>query len=134
MRNTAQAERSANILRFPGTKQTHTQPGIQENIEIRLRNLGNAINDLLDAPYPGLLRERRFIREALEELTVKEATLRWIVRVARSTPGAVQHRLWSDIDLALTDLEKIADSIMEPESAASSAPFDSRRVSCQKRW
>jgi hypothetical protein len=134
MRNAAQADHSAKILSFPETNRLQTRPGVEENIDVRLRNLGNAINELLDAPYPSLLRERRFIREALEELTVKEATLRWIVRVARSTTGAVQQRLWSDIDSALTDLEKIADSIIEPESAASSAPFDSRRVSCQKKW
>jgi hypothetical protein len=134
MRNSAQAEHSAKILSFPEPDQVHSLTGVDEDIEIRLRNIGNTISDLLDAPYPGLLKERRSIREALEELTVKEATLRWIVRVARSTTGAVQQRLWSDIDLALTGLEKIADSIIKPESATSSDLLDSRKVSCQKRW
>lgn len=134
MRNAARAEHSAKILPFPKTDQIHTQTGFEEDIETRLRNLGNTINQLLDAPYPGLLRERRFIREALEELTVKESTLRWMVRVAGSTKGAVQRRLRSDIDIALTDLEEIADSIIERESPASSTPFDSRRAPCQKRW
>jgi hypothetical protein len=90
----------------------------EHDIEVRLRDLGKMIDDLMDAPYPGLLRERVRIREALEELTVKETTLRWIIRVARSAEGAVQRRLWSDIDKALTDLEKIAESMAEPESSA----------------
>jgi hypothetical protein len=90
----------------------------EHDIEVRLRELGKMINDLTDAPYPGLLRERVRIREALEELTVKETTLRWIIRVARSTEGAVQRRLWSDIDRALTDLEKIAESMAESEASA----------------
>jgi hypothetical protein len=94
----------------------------EHDIEVRLRELGRVINDLMDAPYPGLLRERGRIREALEELTVKETTLRWIIRVARSTEGSVQRRLWSDIDKALSDLEKIAESIAEPESSVSSVP------------
>jgi hypothetical protein len=115
MRHAVHAEQSAKILHMPGTEQIWAE----HEIEVRLRDLGNVINDLMDAPYPGLLRERGRIREALETLTVKEATLRWIIRVARSTEGEVQRRLWSDIDKALRDLERIAASIAEPEPAIS---------------
>jgi hypothetical protein len=117
MRDAVHAERSAKIWHRPGTEQIWAE----HDIEVRLRDLGNRINDLMDAPYPGLLRERGRIREALEELTLKEATLRWIIRIARMMEGEVQRRLWSDIDKALTNLERIAESIAQPESAVSSA-------------
>lgn len=113
MRNEVRTEHSAKVLQLPVSEQIR----VENNIEARLRGLGNAINDMVDAPYPGLLRERGHIREALEELIVKEATLRWIIRVARTTEGEVQQRLWSDIDKALTSLEKVAESIAEPSSA-----------------
>ena len=130
MKSAAHAENSAKILHFPGTEKSLAE----DDIEARLRNLGDVINDLLDAPYPGLLRERERIRKALEELTVKEATLRWIIRIARTTEGAVQRRLWADIGKALTDLERIADSITQSEPAAANAPLHSRSESCQKKW
>jgi hypothetical protein len=122
MKNAVHAEHSAKILRFPGTEKFL----VEDDIESRLQNLGEVINDLLDAPYPGLLRERGRIRKALEELSVKEATLRWIVRIARTTEGEVQQRLWADIDRALTDLERIADSITQSETGVSIAPLHSR--------
>jgi hypothetical protein len=120
--NAVHEDNSAKVLHFPKPQRSR----VENSIEARLRELGNVINDLMDAPYPGLLIERERIRLALEELTVKEATLRWIIRVARTTEGAVQQRLWSDIDKALTDLERIAESIVQPESAVSSAPPQSR--------
>ena len=113
MRNAVRTEHSARVLQLPGSEQIR----FEVDIEARLRGLGNVIHLLVDAPYPGLLRERGHIREALEELIVKEATLRWIIRVARTTQGKVQQRLWSDIDKALTSLEKVAESIAEPNSA-----------------
>jgi hypothetical protein len=115
MRNGVHAEQSAKILHLPGTEQIWAE----HQIEVRLRELGNVINDLMDAPYPGLLRDRGRIREALEELTVKEATLRWSIRIARTTEGEVQRRLLSDIDRALTELERIAESTAEPSTGAS---------------
>jgi|HubBroStandDraft_1064217.scaffolds.fasta_scaffold86871_2 hypothetical protein len=114
MRNMLHEQNSVSVLHYSEVERIWAE----HDIEVRLRDLGKMIDDLMDAPYPGLLRERVRIREALEELTVKETTLRWIIRVARSAEGAVQRRLWSDIDKALTDLEKIAESMAEPESSA----------------
>jgi hypothetical protein len=130
MKNAICAEHFAKILHFPGTKKILAE----DDIEARLRDLGDVINELLDAPYPGLLIERGRIRKALEELTVKEATLRWIIRIARTTEGEVQQRLWADIDRALTDLERIADSITQSETGVSIAPIHSRSEPCQKKW
>jgi hypothetical protein len=114
MRNMLHEQNSVSVLNYSEVERIWAE----HDIEVRLRELGKMINDLMDAPYPGLLRERVRIREALEELTVKETTLRWIIRVARSAEGAVQRRLWSDIDKALNDLEKIAESMAEPETFA----------------
>ncbi len=117
MTDPVQAERSVEVLPFPKARPTTRQRQAEREIESRLQVLGTVIENLTNAPYPGLLRDRGSIREALEELIVKETTLRWIVRVAKSTEGAVREKLWSDIEKAVTDLEKIADSVMQPVSA-----------------
>jgi hypothetical protein len=86
---------------------------IEQRIESRLHHLGNEIQEMVDAPYPGLLRDRGYVRESLEELTSKHTTLLWTARVAKCTGGSVRERLWWDIDRALASLEKIADSLVE---------------------
>jgi hypothetical protein len=86
---------------------------LEQRIESRLHHLGDEIQEMVDAPYPGLLRERDCVREALDELTSKHTTLLWTARVAKCTEGAVRERLWWDIDRALASLEKIADSLVE---------------------
>ena len=52
-----------------------------------------------------LLAEKPFARELLQELVVKEAALRWIVRVATLSNENVRARLWADIDKALDNLD-----------------------------
>jgi len=59
-----------------------------------------------------LLTENISVRAPLEELIVKEAALRWIVDVATHSYGPVSEKLWADIDGALTDLERIGESVM----------------------
>lgn len=81
-------------------------------IESRLHRLGSEIQELVDAPYPGLLQDRGCVREALEELTTKHTTLLWIARVAKCTEGSVRERLWMDIEKALASLEKVAASLV----------------------
>jgi hypothetical protein len=117
MTNPVQAERSTKILPFPGARPISATEHAEREIEFRLQMLGTLIQGLTNAPYPGLLRDRESIREALEELMVKETTLRWIVRITKSTEGAVREKLWSDIERAVTALEKIADSVTQPVSA-----------------
>ncbi len=86
---------------------------LEQKIESRLHHLGDEIQEMVDAPYPGLLREREYVREALDELTSKHTTLLWTARVAKCTEGSVRERLWWDIDRALASLEKIAGSLVE---------------------
>jgi hypothetical protein len=117
MTDSVQVERSPKVLPFPEARPATTQRQAEREIEFRLRILGTLIRNLTNAPYPGLLRERGNIREALEELIVKEATLRWIVRISKSSQGAVREKLWSDIEKAVTNLEEIADSITQPVAA-----------------
>lgn len=87
----------------------------EEDIESRLRNLGHLVDGLCDATYLTLLTERTHVREALEELLVKEAAMRWIVRVARHSNGPIREALWSDIEKSLTDLEKTAESVIHAD-------------------
>lgn len=84
----------------------------EARIESRLCRLGGEIQELVDAPYPGLLQDRGCVREALEELTTKHTTLLWIARVAKCTEGSVRERLWMDIEKALASLEKVAASLV----------------------
>jgi hypothetical protein len=89
------------------------QLAAEGKIEARLHDLGNEIQELVEAPYPGLLQDRDYVREALEELTSKHTTLLWTARVAKCTEGFVRERLWRDIEKALSGLERIAGSLVE---------------------
>lgn len=84
----------------------------EERIESRLGRLGEEIQQMVEAPYPGLLQDRGCIREALEELTTKHTTLLWTARVAKCTDGAVRERLWREIERALASLETVAGSLV----------------------
>jgi hypothetical protein len=80
-------------------------------IEARLRALTEFVESFGHAAYSALLSERASVREAVEELCVKESALRWIVRVAKHSEGSIRERLWTDIEKAVADLEKLAESI-----------------------
>jgi hypothetical protein len=84
----------------------------EQRIESRLDRLGEEIQQMVEAPYPGLLQDRDCIREALEELTTKHTILLWTARVAKCTGGAVRERLWREIERALASLEKVAASLV----------------------
>ncbi len=102
---------------FPPASQSEQFTGRQfaaeQRIESRLHHLGDEIQEMVGAPYPGLLQDRGCVREALDELTSKHTTLLWTARVAKCTDGSVRERLWWDIERALTSLESIADSLVE---------------------
>ncbi len=104
-------------VRIPIPESRTARPGChsEEDIESRLRNLGHLVEGLCDAAYLTLLTERTHVREALEELLVKEAAMRWIVRVAKHSNGPIREALWSDIEKSLTDLEKTAESVMHTD-------------------
>ena len=58
-----------------------------------------------------MLAEKPFACELLQELVVKEAALRWMVRVAALSNENVRARLWADIDKALDNLDLIIDLV-----------------------
>jgi hypothetical protein len=112
MDQTIHIERPASVSHPPNPQPVRSRQLLAEGrIESRLHRLGGEIQELVDAPYPGLLQDRGCVREALEELTTKHTTLLWIARVAKCTEGSVRERLWMDIEKALAGLEKVAVSL-----------------------
>ncbi|HEV2488239.1 MAG TPA: hypothetical protein VGT03_00395 [Candidatus Acidoferrales bacterium] len=95
---------------------TEEHQPFEEQIECRLNELGNLIAGFMDSPYPGVLRESNSIREALDELAVEEATLRWILRTAKHSRGVVRYALWLQLARVLVDCEKIGKEIAHPNS------------------
>ncbi len=85
----------------------------EEEIETRLRDLTALVADLTDSGYGLLLSQAHSTREAFEELRVKEAALRWIIRVARHSDGAVREKLWSELEDAVAGLEKTAELLLD---------------------
>lgn len=81
-------------------------------IEARLHATTRFVESFGCAAYTALLSERESTREAVEELCVKESALRWILRVAKYSDGRVRERLWTDIEQAVTGLEKLAECII----------------------
>jgi len=102
------------VIEFP--RRNGAVPG-EEAIEARLRELTYLVNDLCESGYAVLLMEGTPGRQAFDELRVKEAALRWIVRVAKHSSGAAREKLWADIESAVGDLEGVAESVMNPSAA-----------------
>jgi hypothetical protein len=89
----------------------HAAALYEDLIKARLQTITGFVESLTTSTVNLLLAEKPFAREALQELVVKEAALRWIVRVATLSSGDVRARLWADIDEALDDLELIIDLV-----------------------
>jgi hypothetical protein len=83
----------------------------EDQIKARLLTITSFVEGLNTSAVDLLLAEKPFARELLKELVVKEAALRWIVRVATLSNENVRARLWSDIDKALDDLDLIVDLV-----------------------
>jgi hypothetical protein len=83
----------------------------EDLIKARLQTITGFVEGLTTSTVNLLLAEKPSAREALQELVVKEAALRWIVRVATLSSGDVRSRLWADIDKALDNLELMIDLV-----------------------
>ena len=83
----------------------------ENQIRARLQAITSFVEGLNTSTVNLLLAEKPFAREALQELVVKEAALRWFVRVAIISNEEVRARLWADIEKALDDLEFIIDLV-----------------------
>jgi len=87
-------------------------PAIYEDqIKARLQTITSFVEALDTSTVDLLLAEKPFARELLKELVVKEAALRWLVRVATLSNESVRARLWADIDKALDALDLIVDLV-----------------------
>ncbi|HKW88974.1 MAG TPA: hypothetical protein VJN21_09475 [Candidatus Acidoferrales bacterium] len=104
-------------MRTLEVKRPQERQQFEDRIERRLKDLDKLFAGSVDAPYLGVLREEDSIREALDELAAKEATLRWFLRTAKHSQGAVRCKLWLQIARALNEFEKIGKGIMDPESS-----------------
>ena len=93
------------IIRFSDS--IHEPAVYEDQIKARLQTITSFVEDLNTSTVDLLLAEKPFARELLQELVVKEAALRWIVRVATLSNENVRARLWADIDKALDNLDLI---------------------------
>jgi adenylosuccinate lyase len=89
----------------------HDAAANEDQIKARLQAITSFVEGLNTSAVNLLLAEKPFAREALQELVVKEAALRWSVRVAIMSNERVRARLWADIEKALDDLEFIIDLV-----------------------
>jgi hypothetical protein len=97
------------IIRFSDS--INEPPVYEDQIKARLQTITSFVESLNTSTVDLLLAERPFARELLQELIVKEAALRWIVRVAILSNESVRARLWADIDKALDNLDLIVDLV-----------------------
>jgi hypothetical protein len=97
------------IIRFSDS--VHEPAVYEDQIKARLQTITGFVEGLNTSTVDLLLAEKPFSRELLQELVVKEAALRWIVRVAILSNENVRARLWADIDKALDNLDLIVDLV-----------------------
>jgi hypothetical protein len=97
------------IVRFSDS--VHEPAVYEDQIKARLQTITSFVEGLNTSTVDLLLAEKPFSRELLQELVVKEAALRWIVRVAILSNENVRARLWADIDKALDNLDLIIDLV-----------------------
>ena len=93
------------------SESVHEAALYEDQIKTRLKIITSFVERLNITTVNLLLAEKPVVREALQELVVKEAALLWIVRVATLSNGKVRARLWADIDEALDDLKLTMDLI-----------------------
>lgn len=91
------------------------QDQLESNIEARLFELKNFAEGFSETAFIFSLSEDSSVREAIEELLVKETALRWIIGVAKRSTGRARIDLWADIDRVLTGLENTAARVMQAE-------------------
>ena len=97
------------IVRFSDS--VHEPAVYEDQIKARLQTITSFVEGLNTSTVDLLRAEKPFSRELLQELVVKEAALRWIVRVAILSNENVRARLWADIDKALDNLDLIIDLV-----------------------
>ena len=83
----------------------------ENRVESRSNDVTRQVNALAEAVFPGLWRDGDPIDGELNALLVKEARLRWLVRVAKYSEGANREALWLEAEKVLVELENSADAL-----------------------
>ncbi len=83
----------------------------ENHVESRLNDLGILITGSLGAFDSGWPGDKRSDCQTVEELAVRDLALRWMMRVANQSEGAVRKALWLEIEKELVELEKIAEGL-----------------------
>jgi hypothetical protein len=89
---------------------------LEKHIESRSKDLENQVTALAESPFPTLLSDASSEQD-LEALLVKEARLRWLVRVAKYSEGRNREALWHEAQRALVHLENTADAVLYAKCA-----------------
>lgn len=84
----------------------------ENRIESRSNDVARQVNALADSIFPGLWRDGDPIDGELNVLLVKEARLRWLVRVAKYSEGANREALWLEAEKVLVELENSAEALL----------------------
>jgi hypothetical protein len=104
--------------RFPAreTKRiTDEQRQFERHIEFRANDLGKVVSMLAESRFPGLRKYGDRRGDELEDLILKEAKLRWVVRVAKYSQPANREALWLEAEKELRELEKAAQAMFHVE-------------------
>ena len=107
-----------NLIVLPGAEEKLLlveRQGLEKDFEPRLQRLGRLVKDLAGSAYPLLVIETARIRQGLGELVVKEEALRWILQIAKDSEAPVRDRLLEYLAETLSDLERIAESLLYAE-------------------
>lgn len=86
-------------------------------IEARANNLGNVVAMLAESRFPGLRKYGDLLGDEIEDLLLKEARLRWVIRVAKYSQAANREELWLEAEREIAVLEKAAEGMLRVECA-----------------
>jgi len=104
-------------LRGEKAERIDEQQQFENHIESRSNDISKLVTGLAVSPFPSLRSDGDSIDEKLEALLVKEARLRWLVRVAKYSEGANREALWLEAEKVLVELEKTTEAVLYAECA-----------------
>ena len=99
------------------TKRIEDQHHFERNIEYRSNIVSKRVAALAESRFPGLRKFGDSGGDELEDLLVREARLRWLVRVARYSQAPSREPLWREAERALLALERITEAISRRKCA-----------------
>lgn len=106
----------AGIWPARGTKRIDLeQRQFERHIEARANNLGKLVAILAESRFPGLRKYGDLRADELEDLLLKEARLRWVIRVAKYSQPANSEALWLEAEKELREIEKAAEAMLHAE-------------------